>query len=162
MINGFSFRWHMAPTISGCLITLYYALFVYLRSCYCYRPINPRVNIIPYKKKTEISPLVTLISTTGSRKHNLFINVYRKIRICTSRIPMPKCLHRNIESSFTQLYSGFVFPYQISGSPIGRQFSFRWGVYMSSDSKIMDEVSCSFWCILFLWISSLIERNTQL
>lgn len=50
---------------------------------------------------------------------------------------MPKCLHRNIESSFTQLYSGFVFPYQISGSPIGRQFSFRWGVYMSSDSKIM-------------------------
>lgn len=131
----------MAPTISGCSITLYYALFlcvcVCVRSCYCYRPINPRVNIIPYKEKTEISPLVTLISITGSRKHNLFINVYRngsqKIRICTSRIPMPKCLHRNIESSFTQLYSGFVFPYQISGSPIGRQFSSRLGVYMYFD-----------------------------
>lgn len=135
MINGFSFRWHMTPTISGCSITLYYALFlcVCVRSCYCYRPINPRVNIIPYKEKTKISHLVTLISTTGSRKHNLFINVYRKIRISTSRIPMPKCLHRNIESSFTQLYSGFVFPYQISGSPIGRQFIFRWGVYMYFD-----------------------------
>lgn len=75
MINGFSFRWHMAPTISGCFITLYYSLFVCLRSCYCYRPINPRVNIIPYKENTEISPLVTLISTTGSRKHNLFIKL---------------------------------------------------------------------------------------
>lgn len=62
MINDFSFRWHMALTISGCLITLYYALFLYvcLRSSYCYRPINPCVNIIPYKKRQRFLPMSPL------------------------------------------------------------------------------------------------------
>lgn len=137
----------MFDNIILCLISV--CVCVCVRSCYCYRPINPRVNIIPYKEKTKISPLVTLISTTGSRKHNLFINVYRKIRISTSRIPMPKCLHRNIESSFTQLYSGFVFPYQISGSPIGRQFSFRLGVYMYFDFFLLTARYCIGWRQLF-------------
>lgn len=148
MINDFSFRWHMGLTISGCLITLYYVLFLYvcLRSSYCYRPINPCVNIIPYKKRQRflpMSPLYQLLVAKTQYVHKC----WQEWLLENSDLYF-KDLHAKM---FTQKHWKFVY-----STVFGICFSwpsfrvtklvdnslFRWGVYMylgflSSDSKIM-------------------------